>query len=91
MKRGLGRFVDKTITIYDLTGTLLINGVLNDASCGFVVVNNQHSHLFPKYAYVCKRKLVLNKLNGVQNHFCVKVGHNIFTPSTSSGFKYWVK
>lgn len=91
MRRGLSSFVGKRINIYNSFGELLITGVVNDAKYGFIVAN-PHPDFITRYAYVCKRKLVLKKFKGVQkekqNNFCVKIGHAIFTQPASKGFKY---
>ena len=100
MKKGLSRYLGKEISIYSSYGRpnhLLITGMVNDASCGFIVVGTNPNKLqLPRHAFICKRKLILKKLDtGAQKittpsyQFFVKTGHNIFTaPNPSGGFKY---
>jgi len=95
MKKGLRRYLGKEITIYSSPNHLLITGVVKYAKCGFIVINT-HLDRLPRHAFICKRKLVLKKLdNGTQKtpfspyRFFVKRGHNIFT--APSPYFFFVK
>ncbi|OGI74369.1 hypothetical protein A2W50_00385 [Candidatus Nomurabacteria bacterium RIFCSPHIGHO2_02_40_30] len=100
MKKGLSKHLGREISIYSSPDHLLITGVVQSATCGFIVVGTNPNGLqLPRQAFICKRKLILKKIynwkqktpfSPLRYRFFVKTGHNIFTAPVPrmGGFNY---
>ncbi len=80
--RGLSRYLDKHVNIYNQEGVLLVAGKLEYDHLGFTVNGSSLCH-------VTKRALCRKKIPGMNGYQLVTRGnYDIFTKPSSKGFKY---
>lgn len=80
--RGLTRFCDKDVSIYDQQGNLLVTGRLRWNHPGFIIEGKTSCYLSRRS--LCRKKVLGNE----EYQFVAKGNYNIFARPSTGGFKY---